>query len=122
MPKEPPTSGVMMRTLSSGTLKIFWASCGRMRIPPWVLVRRTRVSLSASYSPRAARGSIGATTTRLLTSSKVVTCLALAKAASAAAASPISQSRQRLFGASSQICGESGCRAAAVWLTTGRSS
>jgi hypothetical protein len=70
------------------------------------------------------RGSIELATTRLLTISSRVTCLALAKAASVASASvmSLSQSNTILPGIWSKSCGAPGAIAARESTTAGRSA
>ena len=89
MPKAPPTLGVISAQLLLRDLEHDFGE----RVAHEVRTLRRRCRGSSGRSPRrsrrsALRGSIEFTTTRLLTSSSVVTCAALAKAASVALASP----------------------------------
>jgi hypothetical protein len=79
--------------------------------PPWVLVRNVNRSLPASNSASAPRGSIEATTTRLLTIFSVVTCAACANNSSVFSFCPICQSKHTLPGASAHTCGAPGANA-----------
>ena len=87
MPNEPPTWPVSTRTLSADVPRI---STRLVFMPktPWLDECSVHFSVAASYSPVAARGSIGATTMRWLDVSSRVTCLALAKASATFSASP----------------------------------
>src|SRR3974377_2373108 len=70
----------------------------------------------------APRGSIAAAVTRLITNVCLTTRLAQAKAASVAALSPISSTKQILSGHSSQTRGAPGLGASAVEVTAGSGS
>ncbi len=78
--------------------------------------------MAGSCSATAPRGSIEFTTIRLLTSDSSVTVAALAKAAFTAPASPVSQSTQRLPGASSQTSGAPSADALSMSDTAGSAS
>ena len=77
---------------------------------------------AASYSARAARGSMACGISRLLTKSTEAVCVAAAKAAVVASASPSSQSKAMLFGASSKIWCAPSSVAPLASVTTGRGS
>ena len=97
MPKPPPTSGVMTRIFSGGTLKTLPASRFFTSQEPWVPQVRVNFSFAASYSAIAARPSMEATMTRLFTTVSRVTCAACCTSCSAFALSPVSQSKATLL-------------------------
>ena len=87
MPNEPPTLPVSTRT-RFGSTPSTPAIEARMPNTPWQPRRSVQRPLAASCSPIAERGSIGATTMRLLRMRSRVTCAARANASATRAASP----------------------------------
>ena len=99
-----------MRACSGGTPNTIARSRRGLTAPPapaWQVC----IPLAGSYSPTAARGSIGTPATRCTQVSNFTICAAVANAASAASLSPTSPSRM-MFGKSSRARGAS-CSAAA---------
>ena len=97
MPNEPPTSSASTRSRSGSILRR--SSRERAAQPEHALaadVQREAPALRRRTAASAARGSMAATTTRLLTIRSRATWAAAANARSAAAWSPKRQSRQRL--------------------------
>ncbi len=90
MPNEPPTLPVSTRTWSRSA---FSGTRSRSRMPkaPWQPSRSTKRPSSIFAS--AERGSIAATTMRLLRGLSFVTCAALAKASATFSGSPKWKSR-----------------------------
>ncbi len=121
MPKPPPTSGVRMRTLDPSIL----SAPARMSVnsqPPCVQVCRVMAPAAVSKSAIAARGSMALATKRLLTTRSLVTWAALANAASTAARSPYSQSKETLPGTSSCTSGWPDREAVSVSAAAGSDS
>ncbi len=87
-PKPPPTSGAITRSLCSGAMPMKAEITSRATCGFCEVFQSVKWSLPASYSASAARGSIAFGTRRLLMMSSLVTCLAAAKAAAVALASP----------------------------------
>ena len=83
-PKPPPTSGAITRSLCSGVMPTKAEMTSRATCGFCDVFQSVRLSLPASYSASATRGSIAFGARRLLTMSSLVTCLAAAKAASTA--------------------------------------
>ena len=100
MPKPPPTSGVTTRSLVPADLQESRRRARRRRpCAPWLPAYSVKRSLAASYSATAARGSIGVRRrSRLLTSSSVTLCAALANAARSAVGRRTASRAQRLSG------------------------
>ena len=90
------TSGQITRILSTGIFRTFWHRISRSRWLPWLPTVRVRWSRLASYSQTTARVSIKLVTMRGLTIDISATAWAFAKAASAAALSPIETSNSTL--------------------------
>ena len=83
-PKPPPTSGAITRSLCSGAMPTKAEITSRATCGFCDVFHSVRLSVPASYSASAARGSIAFGTRRLLMMSSLVTCLADLNAASVA--------------------------------------
>ena len=120
MPNAPPTSLVITRIRDSATPSDRASGASREPTPCDGVRMVYRPSLG-SYSAMTPRVSIGAMTTRWLTTSSRVTWAARANMARAASASPPSQSRATLPGTDGQSCGASASMAARPSTTTSNS-
>ena len=117
MPKPPPMSRTITRTLSLGILSTTSARVSRVTegfwLPIWTTIR------SPSHSAITARGSMALTISRWCTMSSDTTWAATLKAASDLAASPKRLKPTTLPGAPFHTCGASGFRASSISVTDG---
>ena len=120
LPKPPPTSGAITRTLCSGIPRTKAVMSSRWTCGFCEVTHSVRSPVAASKRATHARGSIALATRRWFTMRFLTVTAAVLNAASTAAASPICHLKATLAGATSWICDAPFSAAFAVAVTAGR--
>ena len=119
MPKAPPTSGLMQRTLCSGTPVTKAVSSSRWMCGVWLDIQIVYSSVPGLYQPMSPRTSIGFGMSRLFTRRCLTTTSAFSNAASVPSLSPTGHTNTTLLGAFSWSCGAPGWVAFSASTTAG---